>query len=145
MKTYKAGLYQARAYRNLNTLFNRLLRVHNLTQSEWLFLGILYDSEKINMTDMARSMGVRHPLATRLSKQLADKGYIDFIKNEKDSRMRYMRMPAAARREVELIESELRIEMKKSLKLIRRSELACYVGVLIKLSSLKGASDELFE
>jgi len=134
MKTYMASLYQAQAYRNLNSFFNNLLKIHDLKQSEWTFLGILYDAKKTNLTTMAEIMNVRQPMVSRLSRQLVEKGYVRIIKYEKDSRIRYLEMPDMAKRKVENIETELRIALKPSLKKISRKELTCYTGVLIKLS-----------
>jgi DNA-binding MarR family transcriptional regulator len=87
MPTYKKAMIQVAAYRRIRNVVNTVLNRFNLNTTEWMILGVLYESATgLRTTDIANMLEVEVPLITRLSRILAKEGLIQNSVNSRDRR-----------------------------------------------------------
>ncbi len=85
MNLHMLGLLQGRAYRDLHEHLTNGLTPFHLSLTEWKALALIQDGFDTT-TQLAHILDVEPPLATRLIKQLADKGYVRKKENTSDRR-----------------------------------------------------------
>lgn len=135
--TYRTGILQARAYRNLRVFMMNTLKHHNLTSTEWSLLGVVSDETKnggIRVSDLAKLLDVETSFITNLSKKLMKQGYIEHTYDEDDGRVRLLVGTDKAHLKVVEIERFLRNEMRAWLGDIKPNQLVQYIQVLDKIS-----------
>jgi DNA-binding MarR family transcriptional regulator len=134
LSTYRAGLLQARAYRNLSAFMTVTLAPHGLAITEWAMLGLLKENDSLRPNELSDQLGVKSPLISRHIKLLSDRGWIERIEMEGDARGATIHLTDEGRQTVDSVEGELRGQMRKFLKGISLRQLAAYLAVLEKLA-----------
>lgn len=137
--TYRTGILQARAYRNLRAFMARTLKHHDITSAEWSIMGVVSDETKnggIRVSDLAKMLDVEVSFVTVMIKKLIEKGYLDRIEDEDDGRVRLIVGTDKCHLKVINIEREMRQEMKLWLKDVKPKELVHYINVLDKITKL---------
>ena len=137
--TYRTGIIQARAYRNLRNFMADKLKEHNLTSTEWSIMGVVSDETKnggIRVGDLAALLDVEAPFITKSVKKLMKRGYFEYGYDEDDGRVRLVLGTDKCHLKVVEIERYLRKEMRSWLSGVGLRELVGYIKVLRKISSL---------
>ena len=137
--TYRTGILQARAYRNLRSFMVNTLKDHQLTSTEWSLLGVVSDETKnggIRVSDLARLFDVETSFVTNMVKKLNNKGYIDYGYDEDDGRVRLVLGTDKCHLKVVELEKLLRKQMREWLSEVSPKELVHYINVLNKISRL---------
>lgn len=135
--TYRTGILQARAYRNLRFFMVQTLKKHNLSSVDWSMLGVVSDETRnggIRVSDLAKLLDVKTSFATNTLKKLKLQGYIEYAYDQDDGRVRLAIGTNKAHLKVVEIERHLRKEMKAWLSDIQPHELMQYIMVLEKIS-----------
>lgn len=137
--TYRTGILQARAYRNLRGFMARTLKGHDLSSTEWSLLGVVSDETKnggIRVSDLAKMLDVETSFITNMVKKLIKKGYFEYGYDEDDGRVRLVLGTDKCHLKVVEIEREMRQEMRQWLADVNIKELIQYINVLQKISRL---------
>ena len=135
--TYRTGILQARAYRNLRHFMTESLKEYGLTSTEWTMLGLISDETKnggIRVSDVARMLDVEISFVTNTVKKLKGLKFVIKAQDEQDKRVRILIGTDKAHLTVIHIERSLRKKMKLWLKNINNDELVRYITVLQKIS-----------
>ena len=130
LATYEAGMLQAAAYRNLSTFLTKALAPSHITMSEWSLLGILATVGPSRPSDIAGTMDVKTPMATRLIQSLAEKGLVVETKVSDDHRGKLITMTPAGKKLLDKEELIVREAMRKYLKGVAREDLIGYLSVI---------------
>lgn len=133
--TYRAGILQSRAYRALGVFMNKALAKYELSMSQWAALGILYDENECRPFEIAKTLAIKPPVATRLLNSLVDKGLATRSPHADDNRGAVIQITLQGSDLVTLVEQELRSEMRKFLSDISNTELIRYIHTLSKLAT----------
>jgi DNA-binding MarR family transcriptional regulator len=137
--TYRTGILQARAYRNLRGFMVRTLKDHDLTSTEWSLLGVVSDETKnggIRVSDLAHLLDVETSFVTNMVKKLINKGYFEYGYDEDDGRVKLVLGTNKCHLKVVEIEKHMRKEMREWLSEVKPKELVHYINVLNKISHL---------
>jgi MarR family transcriptional regulator for hemolysin len=134
LTTYRAGLLQARAYRNLSNFMSIALSPYDIVLMEWALLGVLKEAGEMRPSAISDELGVKNPLTSRHLKRLAEFGYIERNEMDDDARGAMVHLTPIGKELVETIEHKLRGEMRDYLKGISLRQLASYLSVLEKLA-----------
>ena len=135
--TYRTGILQARAYRNLRHFMVQTLKHHDLTSTEWSVLGVVTDETRnggIRVSSLAKMLDVETSFITNMVKKLIKNGYIEHAYDEDDGRVRLLVGTDKAQLKVVEIERFMRKEMKVWLSDVSTRELITYIAVLNKIS-----------
>ena len=135
LTTYRAGLLQAKAYRNLSAFMTVTLAPYGLAITEWALLGLLREDGSQRPTELSEQLGVTTPLTSRHIKRLNDLGWIERVELEHDARGAIVHITDSGRELVDKLESELRRQMRLYLKGISLRQLATYLSVLEQLAN----------
>lgn len=131
LKTYEAGLIQAKAYRILNRFLTECLSRDDISLPEWALLGILEQSaEPVGMTHLAEALGVENPMATSLVNSLEQKGLVERVAHASDRRARKVGLSTEGREFVPGAEKRLRKDMREFLKGCNPIHLKGYLEIL---------------
>lgn len=135
LKTYRVGLLQAKAYRNLKNKTALALKPYGLGTVDWAFLGVLYDTDRpMRFAEMADQLDVDAPFVTELIGKLLKEGYVKFERDTKDKRIKLVSLSSNGKMIVPKIEAVLRVKSKGWLQGLSVNEVLTYVSVLKKLS-----------
>lgn len=134
LPTYRAGLWQSKAYRVLKHYLTEVLSEHDLSMQEWAVMGHLYDAKEMRHSAVSKLLGVESPLATTMVNRLASVGYVKRHPDPTDSRAKLVRLTPKGMKTVIEVERILRKDMKRFMSDIPAPDLAVYVRVLQKLS-----------
>ena len=134
LTTYRAGLLQARAYRNLSNFMAITLRPHGLAVTEWAMLGLLNESKGLRPGELSEELGVTKPLASRHIKRLCDEGWMERNDHDLDARGALVCLTPAGKQLVADVEKRLRHEMRSYLNGISLRQLTSYLAVLEQLA-----------
>ncbi len=135
--TYRTGILQAKAYRNLKNFMYRTLKKHDLTSTQWSILGVISDETKnggIRVSDLADMLDVKRSFITNMVKKLIENGYAEHAYDEDDGRVRLVIATDKAHLKVVEIERYMRKEMREWLSDIEHQDLVRYIMVLDKIS-----------
>lgn len=135
--TYRTGILQAKAYRNLRHFMVRTLKDHNLTSAEWSILGVISEMVEnggIRVSDLAKMLDVETSFVTNMVKKLMKQGYAEYEYDEDDGRVRLVVATEKAQNKVVEIELHMRKEMRLWLEDVGDKELIQYISVLNKIS-----------
>lgn len=135
--TYRTGILQARAYRNLRYFMMQTLQSEHLTSAEWTMLGVISDESKnggIRVGHLADLLDVKTSFITNLVKKLISTGYIKHEYDDDDGRVRYLIATNSGQLKVIEIEQKMRKAMKDWLSDVDNTELVQYINVLQKIS-----------
>lgn len=137
LATYEAGMLQAAAYRNLMSFMTEALVSVGLTVSEWAVLGVLMTQGDTRPSDIASIMDVKTPMATRLVRSLAEKGFVTEKAVELDQRGKMIAMTQNGRDVIMNYESTIRANMREFMSGVDRQDLIGYLRVIEYLARLK--------
>jgi MarR family transcriptional regulator for hemolysin len=137
LKSYDILRLQAKTYRLMRYMVDRLLKEHNLKTLDWSILGLL-DARKEGMrfTEIAREMGVEPPFITELISKLEKKSIVTSKDNPQDRRAKLIELTKKGQKKVEEIEKQLYTSMSEFLKEISSNEVATYKNVMNKMETL---------
>lgn len=136
VRTYRAGLMQAKAFRVVSKHFNENLAAKNLSVPEWAVLGLLYETqEHLPMSAISHMLGVENPMTTSIVKSLEEKGLAARFAQDKDRRSRYVELTDAGRKFVPKTEAELNKRYKEFMQDSTVDDLYSYVTVINFLAS----------
>lgn len=138
LKTFEAGILQARAYRNLRAFMQDNLEKYDLTMMQWALLGSIATtgSKGITINELAHILDVEGSLITTMVNTAVKTGTIQKRTHPTDSRVRIVFATKAGTTLVERVESDLRNAMRTWLKDIPRTSLLRYLRTLEKIASL---------
>lgn len=131
--TYQAGIYQARAFRRLRLVKNRILKKHGLTVMQWAVLGLVYDAGEagVRTSDLAKILDTTQAYITGVVNSLEVKEFISRRLSEKDSRTRLVVFIPKYKQMVEEIEASVRQQLREEVyQKVSAEELRTYVKVL---------------
>lgn len=135
--TYRTGVLQATAYRNLKNFMSKTLNQHGITSAEWSILGIVHEETKnggIRVSALAKILDVQTSFVTNMVNKLQKLGYMEHKFDEDDARVRLILGTDKAHLIVVEIESTMRRDMRKWLSDIEESDLITYIKVLGQIS-----------
>ena len=135
--TYRTGILQARAYRNLRKFMDNTLGQHNLTCAEWSILGIVHEESKnggIRVGALARLLDVQMAFITNMINKLQKQGYVKHLFDEDDGRVRLISATDKGHLKVIEIEATLRKDMRSWLSTVEPKDLTTYIKVLNQIS-----------
>ncbi len=135
--TYRTGILQARAYRNLRFFMSRTLKSYELSSVEWSLLGVVSEETKnggIRVGDLAKLLDVEPSFITNTTKKLMKNGYVKYGYDEDDGRVRLLMGTDSGHLKVIEIEQSLRKEMRQWLGNVEMDELVIYIRVLNKIA-----------
>jgi DNA-binding MarR family transcriptional regulator len=130
LTTYKTGLLQAKAYRNLKGHLSCHLGQFNLTLPEWAFLGMVYDHKELRLSELAKILDVEAPFATTLADTLQKKGLIKRREDTKDRRAKVITLSAKGKDVVPKIEESTKVAMRNIVAGSTPTELQIYLKML---------------
>jgi len=133
--TYAAGILQSKAYRALSNFMSAYLQPHDLSLSEWKLLGLLHEHQHLAPSEIAETLGIKLPIATRVVSQMHAKGLISRSSATSDKRMVKVIISDKGRKLATKLERGLRQAMQEFLADINREELKVYITVLDKLAA----------
>lgn len=136
--TYRTGILQARAWRNLRHFMAAALKDYDLSSTEWSLLGVISEEAAnggIRVSDLAKLLDVETSFVTNSLKKLKERGYIAYGYDEDDARVRLIIGTSKCMRDVQKIEQQMRAKMADWLKDVGPIELLQYIAVLEKISS----------
>lgn len=89
-RIHSAGILQWQSYRILEEHLDRSLEIHKISAPEWKTLGIVFDAGKdgIRSLQIAKKLGVKPPLVTRVLESLERKKLINIRHLKEDARVR---------------------------------------------------------
>jgi MarR family transcriptional regulator for hemolysin len=136
--TFRAGLLQSQAYRSLTNFMNTQLAHFDVSLPEWSALGVLVLAEKpLRPHDIATTLAIKQPVATRLLQRLVVKGLVSRSVDSSDGRATLIHLTKQGLATAQVIERELRQEMKLFLAGIKSQELAIYLKVMEQIADKK--------
>lgn len=137
LKTYHTALLQAKAYRALRYYIAAYLKSYKLTTMEWTLLGHISDGSSggIKSTDLAESFGVEMSLMTNTINQLGKQGLVRRKSDQKDKRVRNIKITKKGSALVEEIEKKLSVSLEDWMKGVNPEAFSHYAEVLRFLAS----------
>ncbi|MBA3757958.1 MarR family transcriptional regulator [Candidatus Saccharibacteria bacterium] len=135
--TYQAGMYQARSFRALKQLKNRILEPYGLTMMQWLVLGLIKDAGKtgVRTTTLAEQLDTTQAFITNTVNLLEVKKLVSRRTDAKDSRAHSIIFNKKHEKMVAKIEQELRHELRNTIyKKVTPEELKIYMKVIVKFA-----------
>lgn len=135
--TYQAAVQQSRAFRELKTLKDKVLKPHDLTGSQWSVLGFVYDAGKngIRITALADHLDTTQAFITNTINTLVSKGYVERKADKTDNRARCVVLKPRFVAMVEQIEQDVRAALRREIyNKVTPEELKIYVNVLAKFA-----------
>jgi DNA-binding MarR family transcriptional regulator len=135
IRTYKAGLLQAKAYRALTNFMTSELAPYEISLPEWALLGLLHEHKIMRPSELSQAMGVKPPVVTANLKRLEVGGIIAREIDGDDSRVYTIKLTPGGEVRVETIEKSLRVSMREYFKDIKIVDLITYINVLNKLAN----------
>ena len=135
LTTYKVGLLQTKAYRNLKSKTSEALKPYKVSSVEWAFLGILHEyKDGIRPKNLADVLGVEAPFITSLAIKFEKQKILEYKKDDLDGRAKKLLLTDKGHNLAIEIEALLRKESKKWLEGISIREIITFIKVLKKLS-----------
>jgi DNA-binding MarR family transcriptional regulator len=135
--TYRTGVLQATAYRNLRDFMAITLGPHSITSEEWSILGIVHEETKnggIRVSALADILDVQTSFITNMVNKLQKQGYVLHKFDEDDARVRLIVGTDKAHLKVVEIESTLRKDMRMWLDDIDSEDVVTYIKVLTHIA-----------
>jgi DNA-binding MarR family transcriptional regulator len=138
LKTFEAGILQARAYRNLRVFMQDNLEKHQLTMMQWALLGTIADAGEggITINDLARTLDVEGSIITNMVNTAVKSGVAQKRVHPADNRSRIVVATKTGQELVEKVEAELRVAMRAWLKGVPRAALFSYLRTLERIANL---------
>lgn len=134
LTTYRIGVLQNAAYRELKRVTNETLREFTLSSGEWAVLGILSEYEEgVRISELAEEMMVEVPYVTDLVANLEKKKLLFVDKDDGDRRAKIVRVSGKGRELIPGIEDTLRKKMKYLMDDVSLFDLFAYVRTLIQI------------
>jgi len=131
LNSYNVGLIQAKAYRALKHTTQEALKAYHISSLEWAALGLLFDeTQGLRALDLAQTLGVEAPFISVMIKKLEDQKWLVTKSNPTDKRAKIIRLTAKGRKNLPVIEAELRDTTRHLLDGLNPLELMTYVKVL---------------
>ncbi|HLL60876.1 MAG TPA: MarR family transcriptional regulator [Candidatus Nitrosocosmicus sp.] len=129
--TFRLGLLQNKAFRNLKQWTSRMLAPYSLSSSDWAILGLLFENkEGMRILELAKEMGVEPPFVTVLIDSLEVKKLVICELDKKDKRAKTARLTKKGFELVPEIEKILKKGSQDLLKGVSKLELLAYFRVL---------------
>ena len=135
-------------FKNINNAFERSLN-HSLaeldiTSSQSFLLGYIvqHDEKPPCQHDIEVRFNIKHPTATGILKRLAAKGFVVFLPDENDKRLKRVLATDTGREASKKVTASLDYVDSKFSSVLTSEELECLNNILDKLIL---NSDELFE
>lgn len=132
--TYEAGLSLSLAYRALNYFMTSFLAPFTLSLPEWKLLGQLSEHPTMSPTQIARLIGVRSPIATRMLKGLERKKLLTRTRSRSDNRRVFVAITEHGKKLVHEVEHELRPALAAYLGDVDHNELAAFIKVTSQIA-----------
>ncbi len=132
--SYKIGLVQANAYRNLQQHFRAALAPYKISIPEWSLLGMVYDSGPLTLTEITEHLKSKASHPTVLVDNLAELGLLNRQPREDDRRVKVVTVTPKGGNLVPEIERAVRISIASALQHISRQDLEIYYKVLSQIA-----------
>lgn len=133
--TYKIGLIQAQAYRNLQAHFWAALKPFGVTIPEWSLLGVLNDNGQMTLTELTKALRSKASHPTVLVDELEDRGLVRRIPHKTDKRTKLVSLSPKGKALVPKVELAARTHIREMLGDVDRDSLETYFIVLQQLAS----------
>ncbi len=128
--TYRIGLLQAKAYRELKHVTAEHLKPFDLSTTHWAFLGLLLDSGALSPSSAAEELGVEAPFISVMAHTLKERGLVAEEKDAEDSRRKVLCLTPKGESFVAEAESYMRTKMRPLIAGISPASLGAYMHVL---------------
>ncbi len=129
LNLHMLGLLQGRAYRDLHNHLSDGLSSFHLSLTQWKALALINDGFDTT-TQVAQILDVESPLATRLIKQLIEKGYVRKKENATDRRISTLSPTPKAKIAIPLINMAVGKLLYDLMGGLSKSDIKTYVRVL---------------
>ena len=134
--TYQIGLLQAQAFRNLQEVFRAALEPYSLTIPEWSVLGLVFDQQKIGMSQLTERLRSKASHPTVIVETLRQRGLLARTEDPDDKRAKLVTITPAGQDMVKMAEPQVRAAIRKALADVDRNDLQGYFMALVGLSRL---------
>lgn len=135
--TYQAGVYQARAFRALKQIKNRILEPYEISMMQWSVLGLIKDAGKtgVRTTVLAEQLDTTQAFISNTVSVLEAKKMVRRKADDQDHRAHCIIFNKKYDKLVEEIETKLRDELRKTIYVkVSPEELKTYMNVLVKFA-----------
>lgn len=132
--TYRIGLVQAQAYRQLQLVFHDALEPYGLTIPEWSLLGILYDEGPMSLTQITQILQSKASHPTVLVEQLVQQGLLTRESVSGDRRVKMVTITPQGKKILPEVERYARLKIAQALSSLTREELISYFEILKKIA-----------
>src|SRR5882757_11015334 len=131
LQTYLTGMVFTKAYRVIRTHVAVCLEQYNLTPTSWSLLGtVLQARDGILLADVAKALGVKAPLVTRLAQALMERQLVERVPHLTDKRAKLLVVTSQGERFIAKVDAQLRMELGYLLRGVSEADLAAYKRVL---------------
>jgi len=95
----------ARIRRFYDTLAKDMTRVYTenglpLEPKDFILYYLLSQRDKLSISDIAKELSLTHPAVIHVAKSLEKMGYVESVKDEEDTRKRYLKLTKKGRQDV---------------------------------------------
>ena len=132
--TYRIGLVQAQAYRQLQLIYHTALEPYGLTIPEWSLLGIIYDEGTLSLTQITAILQSKASHPTVLVERLVQQNLLKRESVTSDKRVKMISITRKGRELVPHVERHARVKLSEALSGLSRAELNDYFDILKKIS-----------
>lgn len=131
LPTYKKAMIQVAAYRRIRNAVNAVLNHFDLNATEWMILGVLYESATgMRITDIASVVDVEVPLVTRLSRALLKNGLIQAVPARRDRREKPLSLTQRGQRVISEVEQALTNSNRQLEAGLSKQDVSAYFATL---------------
>jgi MarR family transcriptional regulator for hemolysin len=131
LPTYITGTAQTRAYALLRENVVGVLRQYDVTPTHWSMIGIILEArDGVRQSEIARAMNVKPPLITVMVRELENRGILQSVKNQFDSRAKLISVTPKGKKIVKAVEAALRKDLSRLLIGLTENDLLTYHKVL---------------
>lgn len=129
--TYLSGAIFAKAQRALRAIVVQSLDKHDLTPTEWTFLGAVSHAKNgIRLVELANRLGVKAPLITFMANGLIEQGYIKRVAHPSDRRAKLLVITPQGKAFVTKVETDVNKALQNLLVGLSDADLEAYKHVL---------------
>jgi DNA-binding MarR family transcriptional regulator len=131
LPTYLTGTIQTQAYRLLREQVYAILGQYELTPTYWSMLGIILEArDGVRQAEIARALGVKAPLITIMARELQQRGLIQSVQNQFDSRAKLLALTPEGKKYMKTVETALHKRLNQLLVGLTENDLVTYHKVL---------------
>jgi len=91
---------------NFNQDISKIYKANNLEFEPRFFLiyHILKNNKRLKITDLAKEIGLSQPSVSQITEAMSDRGLINFDKDKKDTRIKYVSLSAKGKKLIPILE-----------------------------------------